>query len=141
MVNKFHFIIFLFLIPGELFSFEKNFDGDTVTFSSENVGLCVWTHNIDSIKYYQEKNKQINPFSPSMYTFSANVYTYDTATLVINVKDKDQNTIVTFIWNSISPGAYRFDWWQYTNNLPSSTYYIEKTINNNSETHKALLVK
>ncbi len=122
MNYKFLFVLVFALMTCKLFSFEKDITSDTVIFSSENVGLCLRTHNIDSIKYYQERNKLIYPFSPSMYTYSANVYTYDTSALIINVKDKDYNTKVTFIWNSISPGAYRFDWWQYVNNLPSGVY-------------------
>ena len=139
-------IIFISVVLGFIScsnnSLEKKeiFSGDTVRFSSERVGLYVWTHNIDSIKYYQEKNKQINPFSPSMIDLSAPVYTYVPASLVINVKDKDQKIIVTFIWNSISPGAYRFDWWQYIYHLPHDVYFIEKIINGNSETYKAYFI-
>ena len=141
MKNEIFFVIVFLVTSGILFSLEKNISCDTVLFSYEKIGLSIWTHNTDSIKYYKEKNKQINPFSLSMYTYSANVYTYDTSALVINVKDKDYNTKVTFIWNSISPGAYKFDWWQYVDNLPSGVYYIEKIINNVSETLKAILAK
>ena len=122
-------------------SLEKKqvFKSDTVTFSSEKAGLYAWTQSIDSIEYYQEKNKQINPFAPTMKDFSAKVYTYAPASLVINVKDDVQNIIITFIWKSISPGAYRFDWWQYLYHLQSGVYFIEKIINGTSETYKAYL--
>jgi hypothetical protein len=140
ILNKFHFILFLFLLSGELFSTEKYISGDTVLFSSVD-NLVILTQNFDSIKYFPGENKLIYPLSPTLQSFSARVSTYDTASLTINVKDAYKNNIATFIWNSISPGAYKFDWWIYINDLPSGMYYIEKRINNDSETYKAIFVK
>jgi hypothetical protein len=42
----------------------------------------------------------------------------------------------------ITPGAYRFDWWEYLGyNLPSGIYFTEKIINGKTENKKVVLVK
>lgn len=141
MVNKSFLILVLFFLTFEQLSFGKNKSGDTVLFTSEKEGLLILTQNLDSIKYFPHGNKLLYPLSPTLQMFSARVSTIDTAVLTINMKDAFENNIAAFIWTSISPGAYRFDWWEYINDLPSGVYFIEKIVNNDSETYKAIFVK
>jgi hypothetical protein len=112
---------------------------DSAIFLSENIGLYVYTHNIDSIKYFSEEN--IPPYSPSFSSYSAKINTFETSTLSIKIKDLNEKCLFTFIWNKILPGAYRFDRWQFTNQLPSGVYYVEKTVNEITKTNKTLLVR
>ena len=113
---------------------------DSVIFSSEKVGLTIFTQNIDSIKFFSDKDIT-NPFSPSMITYSVKINTFDTAKLVINFKDQYEKTLVVYKWKMIPPGAYRFDWWEYLGYLPSGIYFTEKIINGKTETKKVVLVK
>ncbi|RPI18041.1 MAG: hypothetical protein EHM58_06880 [Ignavibacteriae bacterium] len=120
-----------------------NISSDTVIFHSEKEGLIILTQNIDSIKYHIIKVNYPNPFSPSMRDFSAKINTYDSTALTINITDKLQKLIVTFIWNKIPPGAYRFDWWEYVDmkGLKSGVYYVETFTKEGAKSTKALIVK
>lgn len=126
----------VFIINLSLFS-----QSDTVFFSSEKVGLILFTNNIDSIKYFPDAPPP-NPFGPSQKTYSIRINTYDTTKLIIKVKNKDE-VIFVYEWNMIPPGAYEFDWWQYAEyrKLPSGQYDAEKIFNNKSETSKVFLIK
>lgn len=130
----------LFLIFENLFA-QNSYLCDTIVFSSSNIGLHIYTKNIDSIKFFPDKPGP-NPFSPDMTAYSAFIKSFDTTTLEIRLKDINQNCMIIFFWSKIYPGAYRFDWWQYFwYNLPSGVYYLEKMMNNSTEIKKVLLVK
>lgn len=98
---------------------------DTVRFTSEKVGLVVLTHNIDSIKYFPEKQPP-NPFGPSMEYYNERISSIDTTYLSVIVKDKDLNIIVVYIWNKILPGAYKFYWWNNLQYLPSGCIILKQ---------------
>ena len=138
MITRFFLILISLFFIRNLYSLER--DSDTVKFTSAN-GLVILTQNIDSIKYYPGVNKVLNPLSPTNQTYSPLINVYNTAHVSIIIRDAHKNDFAAFTWDSISPGAYRFDWWQYANNVPSGVYYIEKIINNESETYKAIFVK
>jgi hypothetical protein len=112
---------------------------DTVIFSSEKVGLIVFTKNADSIKILEDQ-KYLNPFAPTMADFSPRIFIYEKSPLVIKVKDSSETDLVIYVWQSVLPGAYRFDWWQYMTHL-SGTYYVETILNNKSKTIKALIIR
>jgi hypothetical protein len=115
---------------------------DTVMFSSDKVGLSILTQNPDSIKYFPERDIP-NPFSPSMTNYSVKISIYDSSKLIIKFKDANEETLVVYIWNKVSPGAYIFHWWEYQGiqRLSGGIYFTEKIINDKSETKKVVLVK
>jgi len=130
-------LIITIILLMRISSFSQN---DSVVFSSEKVGLIIFTQNVDSIKYHSDQAPP-NPFSPTMTTYSVRINTYDTAELVIKFKNHLEKTLVIFKWDKVSPGSYQFDWWEYIKNIPSGMYYTEKIINDKSEIKRVLLVK
>ena len=130
-------LIGFFLINLSLLS-----QADTVNFTSEKVGLILITNNLDSIKYYPDSPPP-NPFGPDMNTYSVRINTYDSTKLIIKIKDINQEDLIIYIWDSIPPGSYKFDWWQYAEfrRFPSGKYYGEKIYNNKTETSKIIFIK
>ena len=109
---------------------------DFIVFSSDKIGLYAYTRNIDSIKYFSDDYEKPSIFSPSSREFSPHINCLHTSKLEIRIRDKYGNYIATFIWKSILPGAYKFDWWIYIRNLAFGVYYIEKIVDNDSEVHQ-----
>ena len=130
----------LVLVCFSLISMDLFCQNDTVIFSSEKVGLIILTQNIDSIKYFPEKQNP-NPFGPTMETYATRINSWDTAELSVTIKDNNQNILVVYIWHKILPGAYKFYWWENMQYIPAGIYYIETNINNKITTNKAVIVK
>jgi len=114
---------------------------DSVVFSSDKVGLVILTQNPDSVKYYSGKGNYPNPFSPSTIDVCVFINSLEENKLTISVKNYFEECLMKFIWDKISPGSYRFDWWLYMHNPPSGVYFTEKIIGNDSVSHKVVLVK
>ena len=114
---------------------------DSVVFSSDKIGLYAYTRNIDSIKYFSDDYEKPSPFGPSSREFSPHINCFDTGKLEIKIKDASERCVITFIWNSVIPGAYKFDWWVYTPTLPSGIYYIEKNSDGIINTHKIVIIR
>lgn len=137
IVLSFRNLFGFFLINLSIFS-----QADTVYFSSDKVGLILFTNNIDSIKYYLEV-PPLNPFSPSMESYSLRINSYDSTKLIIKVKNVNEEILLVYIWNKIPPGAYRFDWWQYIDfrNFSSGKFSVEKIFNNKTTVNTLLIIK
>jgi len=113
---------------------------DTTIRFEGNDGLIVFTLNPDSVDFYERVSSPVNPFSPTQETYSAYIFVRDSSSATVLIKGIQGKILSTFHWDLLSPGAYKFRWWEHIE-LPSGTYFVVIKTKDGIRSRKALLIK
>lgn len=136
------FIFFWLFFFNTLFSFGQSLFilNDNVSFKFDDDSyLILLTDNPDSVNPYLDK-PCIQP-SSSNNCFSIVIRNHDTSKLKMTFKDLNGVKMGTLVWNKLSPGIYRFDWWKYYCFKISGVYHIDVKYKDIIETKKIIFIK